>query len=162
MGYEIERKFLVSGEYKNNAYQHYRIKQGYLSQSNLNVVRVRILDQNAFLTIKSSTVQGTFTHLEYEYEIPVVDAEQLLKLCESNIIDKTRYLIKSGDHIFEVDEFYGDNNGLVMAEIELRSEDEKFDKPNWIGLEVTGDERYYNAYLSMHPFKEWNKSRQMK
>jgi CYTH domain-containing protein len=157
MGYEIERKFLVSGEYKNHSYQHYQIKQGYLSQSNLNVVRVRVIDQNAFITIKSSTVQGSFTHLEYEYEIPVEDAEQLLKLCESGVIDKTRYLIKSGDHIFEVDEFYGDNNGLVIAEIELRSEDEKFDKPSWLGLEVTGDERYYNAYLSKHPYKEWNK-----
>ena len=158
MGYEIERKFLVNGEFKKEAYQHYRIKQGYLSTSGQNIVRIRTLEQKAFLTIKSSTVQGSFTHHEFEYEIPIEDADQLLKLCESNVIDKTRFLVKSGNHVFEVDEFYGSNAGLIMAEIELRREDEEFEKPSWIGLEVTGDNRYYNAYLSVHPFKEWNKS----
>ena len=93
---------------------------------------------------------------EWEYEIPINDAEEMLKLCEEGLIDKTRYLVKVGNHVFEVDEFYGENEGLLIAEVELESEDEQFEKPEWLGEEVTGNVRYYNSFLSMHPYKNWN------
>ena len=155
MGYEIERKFLVNGEYKSFAFKQYRIQQGYLSVSKENVVRVRVRDDKGFLTIKSGAVKDRFTRYEWEYEIPLADADEMLCLCAQGVIDKTRYLVKAGAHTLEVDEFYGDNEGLVFAEVELTDENEAFTPPSWLGKEVTGDIRYYNAYLSQHPYKRW-------
>lgn len=157
MGYEIERKFLVKGDYKSQSSKSFRIRQGYLSLSGTNVVRVRTKDEKAFVTIKSIPKEVTIKRNEWEYEIPVSDAEEMLLLCESVIIDKTRYLVNAGNHVFEVDEFYGDNEGLLIAEVELDDENETFEKPDWLGDEVTGDIRYYNSYLSLHPYQEWKK-----
>ena len=145
MPQEIERKFLVTGEYKPQAYAHSRIVQGYISSVRGRTVRVRIRDERGFLTIR----------YEWEKEIPLCEARELLKLCEPGIIDKTRYLVRSGQHVFEVDEFYGENEGLTVAEVELSSEDEPFVKPAFIGREVTGDVRYYNSQLMKHPFTTW-------
>ena len=156
MGYEIERKFLVNGDYKSESFKAYPIKQGYLSLSGASVVRVRIRGEKAFITVKSSVVDGSITRNEWEYEIPVLEAEEMLGLCKEGIIDKTRYLVKVGNHMFEVDEFYGENEGLLIAEVELESEDEKFEIPEWLGEEVTGNVRYYNSFLSIHPYKKWN------
>lgn len=134
MALEIERKFLVEGNYKEYAYAHEEIVQGYLSSVKERTVRVRI---------------------KGEKEISIKDARELLKLCEPGIIDKIRYYIKSGRHTFEVDEFNGENQGLVMAEIELSSENEQFEKPNWLREEVTGDLRYYNSSLTKLPYSKW-------
>ncbi|MEG2102257.1 MAG: CYTH domain-containing protein, partial [Flavobacterium sp.] len=120
-------------------------------------VRVRIKGEKAFLTIKGIGHQGGMSRFEWENEIPLDEAIELLKLCEKGKIEKTRYEVKLGNHIFEVDEFYGENEGLIMAEVELKSETETFEKPEWLGKEVTDDKRYYNAYLSKHPFKSWEK-----
>ena len=156
MGYEIERKFLVNGDYKSQSFKNFRIKQGYLSLSGVSVVRVRIKGEKAFVTIKSALEDGKIKRHEWEYEVPIVDAEEMLLLCEDAVIDKTRYLINVGDHVFEVDEFYGDNEGLLIAEVELNDEDEAFETPDWLGPEVTGNVRYYNSFLSIHPYKEWS------
>lgn len=156
MGYEIERKFLVAGDYKSHAYSYLPIKQGYLSLSGFSVVRVRVKGDRAFLTIKSSQVEGSIKRHEWEYEIPVNEAEEMLLLCEDAVIDKRRYLVRAGKHIFEVDEFYGVNEGLCIAEVELEDEDEPFEYPEWLGEEVTGNVRYYNSYLSIHPYSEWS------
>lgn len=156
MGYEIERKFLVNGDYKSKSFKAYPIKQGYLSLSGTSVVRVRIRGEKGFITVKSSVAEGSITRNEWEYEIPVLDAEEMLGLCKEGMIDKTRYLVKVGNHLFEVDEFYGENEGLLIAEVELESEDEKFEIPEWLGEEVTGNVRYYNSFLSIHPYKKWN------
>ena len=155
MNYEIERKFLVAGDYKSHAFNHYRIVQGYLSSVLERVVRIRIQGETAYLTIKTTVSDTEFTRYEWEREIPVHDAEEMLKFCEKEIIDKTRYLVKVGSHVFEVDEFYGNNQGLVVAEVELTSEDEVFEKPDWLGEEVTSDNRYYNSMLVKHPYSEW-------
>jgi len=155
---EIERKFLVkSDDFKEQAFAENKIAQGYLSSIPERTVRVRIKGEKAFLTIKGVGNQGGMSRFEWENQIPIDEAVELLKLCEKGKIEKTRYEIKSGNHIFEVDEFYGENEGLIMAEIELQSETEDFDKPQWLGEEVTNDERYYNAYLSKNPFKNWAK-----
>ncbi len=155
MAYEIERKFLVKGDYKSHSSKSFRIKQGYLSLSGKSVVRVRIKGEKAFITIKNIPEKETIVRNEWEYEIPVSDAEQMLQLCQSSIIDKTRYLVNVGNHVFEVDEFYGDNEGLLIAEVELEDENESFEKPDWLGDEVTGNIRYHNSYISLHPYKEW-------
>ena len=155
MNYEIERKFLVVGDYKSHAFNHYRIVQGYLSSVLERVVRIRIQGDTAYLTIKSTVSDTEFTRYEWEREIPLEDAEEMLKFCEKEIIEKTRYLIKVGAHLFEVDEFYGNNQGLVVAEVELASEDEVFEKPDWLGQEVTSENRYYNSMLVKHPYSEW-------
>lgn len=155
MGYEIERKFLVKGDYKSHASGSYPIQQGYLALTGNSVVRVRVRGDAAFLTVKSSLVEGEITRHEWEYEIPVADAREMLALCGEGVIDKTRYLVKVGHHLFEVDEFHGENEGLVIAEVELEREDEEFERPRWLGEEVTGDVHYYNSYLSIHPYKEW-------
>ena len=155
MNYEIERKFLVAGEYKSHAYTHYRIVQGYLSSVPERVVRIRIQADVAYLTIKSTIVDSEFTRYEWEREIPVKDAEDMLEFCERKIIEKTRHLVKVGAHVFEVDEFYGSNQGLVVAEVELASEDELFEKPSWLGEEVTSDDRYFNSMLVNNPYSEW-------
>lgn len=158
MGLEIERKFLVKADFKSNAYTSIRIVQGYLSSVPERTVRVRIKGDKAYLTIKGIGNNGGLTRYEWEKEIPVNDAEDLLKLCEPGIIDKVRYLVKSDRHTFEVDEFYGDNEGLTVAEIELTDEDEHFLRPDWLGEEVTGDSKYYNASLIKNPYNKWIKN----
>jgi adenylate cyclase len=153
---EIERKFLVTSEqFKTEAFQQNRIVQGYLSSVPERTVRVRIKGGNGFLTIKGKGNESGMSRLEWEKEISLAEAEELLQLCEKGVIDKVRYEIKKGNHVFEVDVFSGDNEGLILAEIELNSESESFEKPNWLGEEVTNDERYYNAYLSKNPYKNW-------
>lgn len=153
---EIERKFLVhSTEFLQQATSHYSIKQGYLSKHPDRTVRVRIKGDKGYLTIKGRGNATGMSRFEWEKEIPLQDAEQLFLLCESGTIDKTRYEIPFGDHIYEVDIFHGENEGLILAEIELSSETESFDKPEWLAAEVTNDERYYNGYLSQYPFKSW-------
>ena len=157
MALEIERKFLVVGEFRDQAYSFSRIRQGYISSGNGKTVRVRIRDDRGYLTIKGPSDQAGLARYEFETEIALSDAQDLMKLCEPGIIDKTRYLVRSGTHVFEVDEFYGDNEGLIMAEVELHSEDEPFQKPSFIGPEVTGDRRYYHAHLRRNPYKVWGK-----
>lgn len=152
---EIERKFLVTGEYKSQAFAHSRIVQGYIYSARGRTVRVRLRDGRGYLTIKGASDAAGMSRYEWEKEISREEAEELMKLCEEGVIDKTRYLVRSGSHVFEVDEFYGDNEGLVMAEVELASEDEPFDRPAFIGREVTGDVRYYNSQLMKHPYREW-------
>ena len=187
MSLEIERKFLVAGEYKPFAVSHSRITQGYISSASGRTVRVRIRGDRGYLTIKGPALGGNgvvpeseasgaipvpadtiptrsplmqpsgFTRFEWEKEITVEEAEALMALCEPGVIDKTRWLIPAGDgvHTWEVDEFHGENDGLVVAEIELRSEDDVFEKPSWLGEEVTGDRRYYNSMLTKRPFRTW-------
>ena len=153
---EIERKFLVRGEsYRELAESSSHIRQGYICSGHGRTVRVRIRDQRGFLTIKGPSDDGGLSRYEFEKEITLEEAHQLMDICETGVIDKRRYLVKSGQHTFEVDEFYGDNAGLVMAEVELQSEDEPFEKSDFIGQEVTGDRRFYNSYLLAHPFREW-------
>ena len=157
MHFEIERKFLVVGEFKNHAYNHTHIQQGYIASGNGRTVRVRIRDDKGYLTIKGPSGKEGLSRYEFEREIPLQDAQDLMQICEPGIIDKTRYLVKSPDgiHIWEVDEFHGDNDGLIMAEIELGAEDEAFQKPDFIGREVTGDRRFYNSHMRKNPFKLW-------
>lgn len=155
-GLEIERKFLVrNDDYKRQAYASSRIQQGYICSSHGRTVRVRIRDQRGYLTIKGPSNADGISRYEFEKEITLDEAEHLMTLCEPGRIDKTRYLVKSGNHTFEVDEFYGDNEGLVMAEVELGSEDETYVKPDFIDKEVTGDCRYYNAHLLKNPYSLW-------
>ena len=155
MPQEIERKFLVTGEYKSQAYAQNHIVQGYISSARGRTVRVRIRDDKGYLTIKGASNESGTSRYEWEKEIPLNEAEELMRICEPGIIDKTRYLVRSGKHVFEVDEFYGGNDRLVVAEVELASEDEPFEKPAFIGREVTGDIRYYNSQLMKHPFNTW-------
>jgi len=155
MAQEIERKFLVVGDFKSLASNSYRITQGYLSSVPERTVRVRIKGEKGFITIKGKSNDSGMSRYEWEKEIPVNEALELLKLCEAGIIDKTRYEVVFENQTFEVDEFYGENEGLRMAELELESESITKIKPSWLGLEVTGDKRYYNAQLSLHPFKKW-------
>ncbi|MBS7253845.1 CYTH domain-containing protein [Flavobacterium branchiicola] len=153
---EIERKFLVkSDDFKEQAFAQNKIAQGYLSSIPERTVRVRIKGDKAFITIKGLGHQGGMSRFEWENQIPLEEAVELMKLCEKGKIEKTRYEIQAGKYVFEVDEFYGENEGLVMAEIELDSEEDDFEKPDWLGEEVTDDKRYYNAYLSQNPFKNW-------
>ncbi|WP_395059093.1 CYTH domain-containing protein [Flavobacterium sp.] len=153
---EIERKFLVlNNDFIALAVAKNRIVQGYLNSNPERTVRVRIKGSKGFLTIKGKGNDSGTTRLEWETEIPLAEAEKLLSICENGIIDKIRHEIPSGKHIYEVDVFAGENNGLVVAEIELSAENESFEKPNWLGQEVTGDNRYYNAYLSNNPFGSW-------
>lgn len=155
MPQEIERKFLVTGEYKSQAYAQSRIVQGYISSARGRTVRVRIRGGKGYLTIKGASNASGTSRYEWEKEIPLNEAEDLLNICEPGVIDKTRYLVRSGTHVFEIDEFYGENEGLIVAEVELNSEDEPFVKPDFIGQEVTGDVRYYNSQLMKHPFNAW-------
>lgn len=155
MAQEIERKFLVDGDFKPYSFKTIRIVQGYLSSVPERTVRIRVKETKAFLTVKGKTDNSGVSRYEWEKEIPVDEAKELLKLCEPGVIDKSRYLVKVGAHVFEVDEFYGENEGLVIAEIELKSGDEPFEKPEWLGKEVTGDACYYNASLIKSPYKSW-------
>ncbi|MDO4161179.1 MAG: CYTH domain-containing protein [Prevotellaceae bacterium] len=157
-GLEIERKFLVhkaGRTYAKQAFSSSRIKQGYICSAHGRTVRVRIRDNKAYLTIKGASDERGLSRYEFEKEITLDEAEHLILLCEPGLIDKTRFLVKSGKHVFEVDEFYGENEGLVMAEVELDSENEPFIKPDFIADEVTGDRRFYNSMLIAKPFKEW-------
>ena len=156
MAKEIERKFLVKGDdFKREAYEAIGITQGFLSSVPERVVRIRVKGVKGYITIKGITSDSGLSRYEWEKEIPLDEARELLLLCEPGVIDKTRYLIKTGEYTFEVDEFYGDNEGLIVAEIELPDEEAPFERPAWLGEEVTGDIRYYNVMLAKHPFKEW-------
>lgn len=154
MGVEIERKFLVDGEAWRTLGEASLLRQGYLSADAMRTVRVRIDGERAFLTIKGKSVGAT--RGEWEYPIPVEEAAELLDtLCQQPLVEKVRRRIAMGAHTWEVDEFLGANAGLVVAEIELASEDEAFEKPDWIGREVTGDARYFNSNLIRHPYSQW-------
>lgn len=158
---EIERKFLVSGTYKPLSFRHTHIMQGYISTEPERSVRVRIRGEKGYLTIKGIGSSNGLSRLEWEKEITLDEAEQLIQLCEPNsIIDKIRYEIRHGNHIIEVDEFKGLNEGLTLAEIELKSEDEVISLPEWIGEEVTGDVKYYNSMLSKHPYNSWKSTKE--
>ena len=153
MGKEIERKFLVKGDFpKENGI---RIVQGYLSSVPERTVRVRVKGDKGYLTVKGIGNESGASRFEWEIEIPKEDALSLLKICEPGVIDKTRYHVKVGNHTFEVDEFYGDNEGFIVAEVELQEENEGFEKPEWLGKEVTGDVKYYNSMLMKNPYKNW-------
>lgn len=153
---EIERKFLVvSDAFMTEAFGQNRIVQGYLSSVPERTVRVRIKGEKGFLTVKGKGNESGMSRLEWENEIPLNEAELLLSICEKGVIDKIRYEVKKGNHVFEVDVFSGENDGLIIAEIELISESETFEKPDWLGEEVTNNEKYYNAYLSKNPYKNW-------
>jgi len=153
---EIERKFLVASEaYKQAATSQTRIAQGFLNTDPSRTVRVRIMGEKGFLTVKGASNDSGTTRFEWEIEISVNEATNLIDLCESGILEKTRYEVPSGKHIFEVDEFLGENKGLVVAEVELNHEDERFEKPEWLGEEVTGQKKYYNSQLSKNPFSSW-------
>ncbi len=155
MAKEIERKFLVtSDEWRRQARGSARYRQGYLSSDPGCSIRVRIADGRAWLNLKSATLGVSRT--EFDYPIPVVDAEEILeRLCSGPVIDKTRWFVDHAGHTWEVDEFHGDNEGLVVAEIELPSEDAPFERPAWVGEEVSHDPRYYNVCLATHPYKDW-------
>ena len=159
MSIEIERKFLVKDDgFKNESVRKIRITQKYLSSVPERTIRVRIKGKKGFITIKGIGNKSGASRFEWEREISVKDTKDLLKMCEPGIIDKTRYNVKYGDHTFEVDEFYGENEGLIIAEVELSSEDEKFDKPDWLGGEVTSDIRYFNSMLIKKPYSTWENS----
>lgn len=154
MALEIERKFLVAGDYKLSATSCERIAQGYLASGAGCTVRVRVRGDRGYLTIKGPSADGV-SRSEWEYEVPAREALEMLALCSSGVIDKCRYLVPFAGHTFEVDEFYGDNEGLTVAEVELSSVDEQFARPEWLGEEVTGDVRYYNSSLARNPFCKW-------
>lgn len=155
-GMEIERKFLVKSDaYRRLAHASSHIRQGYICSGGGRTVRVRVRDDEAFLTIKGPSLDGGLSRYEFEKSITPDEALHLMLLCEPGIIDKTRYLVKSGEHTFEVDEFHGDNDGLVIAEVELQAADEPYVKPDFIGDEVTGDHRYYNSHLRRYPYTQW-------
>ena len=153
VGTEIERKFLVVGDSWRGLAEGTDMRQGYLSTVAQRTVRVRLAGDQAYLTVKGPSVGAT--RAEFEYEIPVADAEQLLAMCEGSLIEKTRYRIPADEVVWEVDEFQGDNAGLLVAECELETADQEFARPEWLGNEVTDDARYYNANLSKQPFKNW-------
>ena len=155
MAREIERKFLVSGDFKQEAVDSFHLVQGYISADPDRTVRVRIKGAHGYLTIKGRSSADGLSRYEWETEIPVEEARELMSLCGPGVIDKTRYLVPCGAHTFEVEEFYGSNQGLILAEIELADEHEVFQKPSWLGEEVTGDTRYYNSMLMKCPFTEW-------
>ena len=157
MAQEIERKFLVRGDFRREAFAASRITQAYLSSVPGRTVRIRVNGERGFITVKGASNASGIARFEWEKEIPVEEALALLALAEPGVIDKTRYLVKNTDgvHTWEVDEFSGDNEGLTVAEIELADENEPFDRPAWLGEEVTGDPRYYNATLKKNPYKNW-------
>ena len=155
MALEIERKYLVCGDFKKEVVRSERMVQGYISSVPGRTVRVRIFGEKAFLTIKGPSTDNGLSRFEFEQEVPIADGEALFALCEPGAIEKTRHWIESGSHTWEVDVFHGANEGLVLAEIELSAADDSFQLPEWAGKEVTGDRRYYNSMLTKHPFKEW-------
>ena len=155
MATEIERKFLLKNDsWRKEANESSMIRQGYLAGTEKSSIRVRVSGEKANINIKSATLD--VTRQEYEYAIPLSEANEILDtLCECSLIEKTRYHVQHGNHVWEVDEFYGDNQGLVVAEIELNSADENFERPDWVGEEVSDDTRYYNVCLVKHPYKDW-------
>ena len=154
---EIERKFLVNNlKFKEEAINSFEIAQGFLNTHPERTVRVRIKGNKGFLTVKGKSNESGTSRFEWETEISTTEAKQLLQLCEEGIIEKIRYHIPKGNHLFEVDEFFGDNSGLIIAEVELNHEDEAFEKPSWLGNEVTGQIQYYNSQLSKKPYKNWH------
>ncbi|MDR2765221.1 MAG: CYTH domain-containing protein [Tannerella sp.] len=155
MAQEIERKFLVAGDFMPFAVRRARMVQGYLCSDVERTVRVRICGDRGFLTVKSAANERGWSRYEFEQAIPPADAEELLALCLPGTIDKVRHWVPVGRHTWEVDVFHGDNEGLVVAEIELPSEEDTFTWPDWLGEEVTGDPKYYNAMLAKHPFNRW-------
>lgn len=156
MALEIERKFLVKdNSYKLECSNVFEIKQGFLNSNKNRVVRIRTINQIAYITIKGLSSNNGTTRYEWEKEIPYNEALELLQLCEEGIIEKKRYHVKSSNHIFEVDEFFGENKGLLIAEVELKTANEAFKKPNWLGKEVTGKTQYYNSELSKRPYSTW-------
>lgn len=158
MSLEIERKFLVTDDsYKQQAFSCDRIAQGYVCRQGGNSTRVRVRGDKGYITIKGPSLDGGLSRYEWEKEIPVNEAWELMRLCSGIIIDKHRYLVKCGNHVYEIDEFHGDNEGLTVAEVELQSVDEPFERPSFIGAEVTGDAKYYNGHLSRFPYKYWSK-----
>ena len=158
-GLEIERKFLVKrgGAYRRAAFSCSHIQQGYIPADGA-TVRIRVRDDHAFLTIKGRSVNGGMTRYEFEKEITLDEAAHLMQLCRGGVIDKHRYLVRSGAHVFEIDEFHGANDGLVMAEVELGNEAEAYEKPDFIGLEVTGDKHFYNSHLLSNPYERWKEN----
>ena len=146
---------MVAGEFKSSAKRATRITQGYLSSVPERTVRVRVKGEKGFITVKGIGSDSGASRFEWEKEIPVDEVKELLRICEPGVIDKTRYLVDCGNHTFEVDEFYGDNEGLVVAEVELSDENEEFSRPEWLGEEVTGDKKYYNSMLNKNPYKNW-------
>lgn len=153
---EIERKFLVVSEaYKKDATSENRIVQGFLNTAPERTVRVRIKGNKGYLTIKGKGNESGTTRFEWEKEISFKDATNLIDLCEPGILEKIRFEVPAGEHLFEIDEFLGENEGLVVAEVELQNEDERFDKPDWLGDEVTGQIKYYNSQLTKKPFINW-------
>ena len=159
MALEIERKFLVKDDaFKSLAVEIIPIEQGYMTTESDCVVRVRTVGTHAVVTIKSKNKSDSITRHEWEYAIPVADAREMMTVCTSSIIRKTRYMVPIGKHTFEVDVFHDDNDGLVLAEVELSAEDELFETPEWLGEEVTAKECYYNVFIACHPYKEWNKN----
>ncbi|EDP72712.1 hypothetical protein FBALC1_16462 [Flavobacteriales bacterium ALC-1] len=157
MAIEIERKFLVTSDaFKKEASKSYIIKQGFLNSHKERTVRVRLKKDKGYLTIKGKSTANGLSRFEWEKEISQAEAKALFELCEKGIIDKMRYEVKLDMHTFEIDEFFGDNDGLIIAEVELNSEDERFKKPKWLGEEVTGNIKYYNSQLSKTPYKNWN------
>ncbi|MDR2956097.1 MAG: CYTH domain-containing protein [Prevotella sp.] len=160
MPFEIERKFLVTGDsFKQEAHKSERIAQGYLSSVAERTVRIRIKGAKGYITIKGISNETGTSRYEWEKEIPVKDAEELLKLCEPGVIEKIRHYIAYGNHTFEVDEFHGNNEGLILAEVELSDENEPYERPEWLGKEVTGDKLYYNSFLSKNPYCNWGDNR---
>ncbi len=155
MGVEIERKFLVEGEYRSLSTSHSFIAQGYICSARGRTVRVRIRGERGYLTIKGPAGADGLRRYEWEKEIPLAEARELLALCETPPLEKTRWLVPCGRHTFEVDEFHGENAGLVVAEVELAHEDESFECPPFLGREVTGDVRYYNSFLTHTPYSAW-------
>lgn len=155
MTQEIERKFLVKGDFKPFVKKSMRIVQGYLCSVPERTVRVRIKGEKGFLTVKGIGNESGASRFEWEKEIDPADVESLLKICEPGVIDKTRHLVEVGKHTYEVDEFHADNQGLIVAEVELSSEEETFEKPEWLGEEVTGDVKYFNSMLMKNPYKNW-------
>jgi len=157
MAQEIERKFLVkNNDFKEESFNQTKIVQGFLSTVPERTVRIRIKGDQGFVTVKGIGNESGASRFEWEKEISVQDAIDLLKISEPGVINKIRFNVKSGNHTFEVDEFYGENKGLIIAEVELDAEDEEFIKPKWLGEEVTGQVRYYNSMLMKNPYKDWS------
>ena len=158
MPLEIERKFLVVGEFRHRAFKKSRIRQGYLASGKGGTCRIRTKGKKGYITIKGKTNAAGISRYEWEKKISLHDAEELLLLCTEGYIDKIRYEIKVGKHVFEVDEFLGENKGLIIAEVELSSESEPYKRPEWLGDEVTGDRKYYNSQLVKNPFTKWKET----
>lgn len=159
MATEIERKFLVKGDFRPFVSGFYLIKQGYICRSKSKSVRIRIRNDQAFLTIKGASSDNGLSRYEFEQPVTVAEANELFKLCEPGMIEKERFIVPYQGHNWEVDLFLGENKGLIIAEIELSAADETFYTPEWVGEEVTGQQKYYNSMLTLHPYNQWDISK---